>query len=253
MIYNKREIDLFFKTELTPSHFQEMKIRLEVLKSLDLTIDVLFEELLREGREKELDLLCPYFGVLWPSAIVLTNELASQNLELKRGPSRILEVGCGLALPSLFLMNTLHTSKIACSDFHPEVGPFLKRNLLLNPPSKIQLEYIPSRFSDLSLSKRKWDVIIGSDILYESSHPEELAEALNTITHPNGEIMITDPGRPYLQKFSDEMRLRGWFADPKIVKVEKNETIEMDSPFKEVYYFNFKKDKRNSYESIFRN
>ena len=34
--------------------------------------------------------------------------------------------------------------------------------------------------------------MIGSDILYESKHPEDLADAIDHVTHPNGRVTLAD-------------------------------------------------------------
>jgi predicted nicotinamide N-methyase len=225
-----------WKTKRVNETFSNVSLELEVLSSLDETIDELFVELQREGREDELDLLCPYFGVVWPSARVLAAELAEKSIERYAGALRILEVGCGLALPSLVLLNQIHLSKLVVSDCHPEVKRFLDRNLELNRIPSSALEFQSWSFEDLAKLNRKWDLVVGSDILYESKHPEALAEAIDRVTQPNGRVLVTDPARPYLQKFQDEMKARGWISEPKI-RTALNEAGEL----KEIFLFDFSK------------
>ena len=225
-------------TKIRQEKFGATHIELETLASLDATIDTLFEELQREGREAELDHLCPYFGVVWPSARALAVQLESEPLEPTRGAQRILEVGCGLAVPSLVLLRQLWLSKVTVTDPHPEVRRFLASNLARNGFGADAVEFQAWSFNDLSVLARKWDFVIGSDVLYESQHPGELAEALNHVTHPNGRILITDPARPYLQAFSDEMKARGWFAEA----VLKPSWTEDGTP-KDVFLLDFSREK----------
>jgi len=48
--------------------------------------------------------------------------------------------------------------------------------------------------------------VMGSDILYESKHPREVARGLLRFVKPNGTIILSDPGRTYLQQFVDAMK-----------------------------------------------
>lgn len=74
----------------------------------------------------------PIFGVLWDSSKVLAHIMATYNIKNKR----ILELGCGLGLASLVLNE--RDANITATDYHPEVGRFLKYNSLLNSEHKIE-------------------------------------------------------------------------------------------------------------------
>ncbi len=54
-----------------------------------------------------------------------------------------------------------------------------------------------------------FDRVIASDVLYEKHQPEIVARAIAEGLRPGGRFMLTDPGRPYLQDFSDAMERRG--------------------------------------------
>jgi ETFB lysine methyltransferase len=68
----------------------------------------------------------PLFGIVWASSEVLAHHMFDYKIKGKR----ILEVGCGIALSSLMLNHRL--ADITATDYHPEVGPFLLKNILLN-------------------------------------------------------------------------------------------------------------------------
>ena len=63
--------------------------------------------------------------------------------------------------------------------------------------------------------------MIGSDILYERSHPRDLAHALTALAGKRARIAVADPLRPYLQEFMDEMGRLGYRADeiPRTVRL----------------------------------
>jgi len=136
----------------------------------------------------------PLFGVVWPSSMVLAHFI--DNFET--GSKRILEIGCGIALSSLLLNK--QSADITATDYHPEVDTFLQRNALLNEDSEIAFEQVDwaAKNDDLGL----FDLIIGSDILYENNHIELLANFIDVHSKPHCEVIIVDPGRGRKNKLS---------------------------------------------------
>lgn len=129
----------------------------------------------------------PIFGVVWPSSVVLAHILE----EFDTAGRRILEVGCGIALPSLLLNS--QGADITATDFHPEVEVFLKRNVALNHGYKINYECTDWRNREDSLEK--FDLIIGSDLLYEDQHIRPLAGFISRHAKHDCEVILVDPGR----------------------------------------------------------
>ena len=140
----------------------------------------------------------PMFGELWPSGIALAEDMAAFPIEGKR----ILEVGCGLALPSLVLKH--RGADITASDHHPEAEDFLKFNAKENglPPVPFRL----ASWKDADLGR--FDLIIGADLLYERDQPALLAGFLSR--HAPAEAIIADPGRRQLGEFNRLMAARGY-------------------------------------------
>jgi predicted nicotinamide N-methyase len=194
-----------FGYELKRQHEKIGPIDLEIecLKDLNQTIDDLFAELERTGNASLLEELCPYFGTVWPSARALAETLVERKESF--AGKRILEVGCGLAIPSLVAAKL--GAEVVATDFHPEVPRFLESNLKINQVSSVRYERIDwsKGFPDLG----KFDWIIGSDILYERQHALLLARVVSQYMGQGnvekGRALITDPARPYLQAFLDEM------------------------------------------------
>jgi len=142
------------------------------------------------------------FGVIWPSSQILANLMNNYNIENKR----ILEVGCGIALSSLVLNH--RDADITTTDFNPEVQNFLNENVRINEGSIIPFECANWANSDDSLGK--FDLIIGSDILYEQFHLEDLSRFLNEHANESCEIIIVDPGRGNHAKFTKMMVALGY-------------------------------------------
>ena len=150
----------------------------------------------------------PIFGVIWPSSLVLAHFISDYNTQSKR----ILEVGCGMALSSL-LLNKQHAD-ITATDYHPEANKFLKRNALLNQDSAIAFEQV--NWADPGDKLGLFDLIIGSDLLYEDNHIELLAKFIEAHANPTCEVIIVDPGRGRKNKLSTRMKEYGFSSSQQI-------------------------------------
>lgn len=144
----------------------------------------------------------PLFGLMWPSGQVLAGVMASFEIAGKR----ILEVGCGLALASL----TLHRrgGDITASDCHPLAAAFLAENLRLNglPPMKYQ----PANWSQTCPALGRFDLIIGSDVLYDRGQPEALSLFIDRHAESSVEVVVTDPDRGNQPAFNRRMVALGF-------------------------------------------
>ena len=142
-----------------------------------------------------LQLPDPMFGVLWDSGNALAEEMAAFAIEGKR----ILEVGCGLALPSLVLKR--RGADITASDRHPMAAEFLRANCELNG-----LPAIPFVFASWDKAELgKYDLLIGADLVYEPDLPALLAAFLARHAAPEARVIIADPGRRELARFKNLM------------------------------------------------
>lgn len=139
----------------------------------------------------------PIFGVVWPSSLVLAHFTFDHDTDSKR----ILEVGCGMGLTSLLLNK--QCADITATDYHPEAQKFLQRNALLNEGNDIAFEQVD--WADKSDDLGLFDLIIGSDLLYEDSHIELLANFIEGHSKPICEVIIVDPGRGRKNKLSSRM------------------------------------------------
>jgi len=144
----------------------------------------------------------PLFGVIWDSSKVLAKFMFEYEIKDKR----ILEIGCGMALSSHMLNQRL--ADITATDYHPEVEDFLLKNIALNEGKKIP--FIRTGWADKDNGLGKFDVIIGSDLLYESVHVDLLSNFINNHTKPHCEIIIVDPGRGNHARFSKRMVSLGY-------------------------------------------
>ncbi|MBZ2167419.1 class I SAM-dependent methyltransferase [Marinobacter sp. F4216] len=160
-----------------------------------------------KGKAEELGICSaswPIFGVVWPSSLVLAQFMLGYDTTSKR----VLEVGCGMALSSL-LLNKLN-SDITATDYHPEVQYFLEKNVQLNGDKSIAYERTDWANSKDTLGL--FDLIIGSDLLYEDDHIELLANFIQRHSKTNCEVILVDPGRGRKNKLNKRLVEFGFSA-----------------------------------------
>ena len=144
----------------------------------------------------------PIFGLVWPSSIVLANFMLSYDYTNKR----ILEIGCGIGLTSLLLNNKF--ADISATDIHPEAGEFLIANTNLNNGKVIPFER--ASWNDLDTELGQFDLVIGSDLLYEKESINNLACFIDNHTRIESNVVIIDPGRGNHAAFSKKMATLGY-------------------------------------------
>lgn len=145
------------------------------------------------------------FGQLWPAGRVLAGAMAVLDIAGKR----ILEVGCGLGLASLVLQR--RRADITASDHHPLAEPFLRDNAARNGLPVVAYRDLPWPIDDVPLGR--FDLIIGSDVLYERQHVAQLAALLHRHARAGAEIMITDPGRGFGNLLSHALHDQDYSVD----------------------------------------
>jgi len=142
------------------------------------------------------------FGVIWPSSEVLAHYMFDFDIKGKR----ILEVGCGIGLTSLILNQ--RNADITATDYHPETEAFLLENTKLNDGAIIP--FYRTGWADEISELGEFDLILGSDILYEDEHASLLSEFINQHAKESCEVIIVDPGRGRHAKFSKKMVTLGY-------------------------------------------
>jgi predicted nicotinamide N-methyase len=144
------------------------------------------------------------FGQVWPAGRVLAETMSQYDV----GGKRILELGCGLGLSSLVLAH--RGANVVASDHHPLAESFLAYNAGLNDLPAVHYRDLPWEMPDTTLGR--FDLIIGSDVLYERGHGVQIAAMMERHAKPTAELLLTDPGRGNIGGFSRAMALQGYEA-----------------------------------------
>ena len=151
----------------------------------------------------------PLFGLLWPSGAHLAARMAHHPVT---PGERILEIGCGLALAAL--VGHRRGADVTASDCHPLASAFLEENLRLNhlPP----LPYRHGQWgsaADPSIAnplEGRFDLVIGSDLLYERDSDGALAHFIAQHTTPAAQVWVVDPDRGNRPAFTRHMAGHGF-------------------------------------------
>ena len=144
----------------------------------------------------------PYGLLLWESAGALSQRLAEEP-SLVEG-KRVLELGAGTGLPGL-----VARSLGAC------VWQTDQTDDVLNVAALNERENALAGIRRFRADWRDWvepasfDVILGSDILYDAALYGSIVSILDRSLAPGGKVVLADPGRPQALEFLGELESGG--------------------------------------------
>lgn len=214
-----RDLKINYHTHIQQRRLGNKLYVMEAIRSLDEAIDQICEALTEEEQKDPFaEDLCPYFGILWPAAEGLSFYL-NQHPELIKNKT-VLELGSGLGFPSL--VATHLGGRVLTTDYHPDVEEYFKRNLR---HSSLDCDYLRLNWREDSTDIGQFDVVMGSDVLYENKHAREVAKGLIRFMKPGGKILLSDPGRNYLQPFLEAMKNEGFTEESELVAVGDKEVF----------------------------
>lgn len=209
-----KAIKIKYPTQIKQRKLGNKLYVMEVIRDLDEAIDLICDSMTPDEQlDPFAEDLCPYFGILWPAAEALSQYL-NDNPEFVR-KKKVLELGCGLGFPSMVASHL--GAEVLATDFHPDVEEYFQRNCR---HSSLKIAYERLNWREDSADLGKFDVVMGSDILYESKHPQEVARGLIKFLRPGGVVILTDPGRNYLQYFVDAMKQEGFQDEMTTLAIE---------------------------------
>jgi predicted nicotinamide N-methyase len=150
------------------------------------------ESLLSEEAFAEEEFL-PYWAELWPSAEALARVLSRRPLTGRR----VIELGCGLGLPSIAA--ALSGGRVLATDWAPESVEMTARNAERNG---VALEVAVFRWdAPAEPLGPPWPLVLASDVVYEDRNVPALLSLLPRLTAANGEVWLADPGRGPAERF----------------------------------------------------
>jgi predicted nicotinamide N-methyase len=148
------------------------------------------DELIDESTFDDEEFL-PYWAELWPSGVALGRYVATLDLAGRK----VLELGCGLGLPSLAA--ALGGADVLATDWAEDAIELLRENAERNGAA-LRVERVRWSEPEPLLRAAPWDVVLGADLLYEERNADQLAALLPRL---GGEVLLAEPGRPYAKEF----------------------------------------------------
>lgn len=150
----------------------------------------------------------PLFGMLWPSGLQLAKKIVKRPINTDQ---KILEIGCGLGLASLMAHRL--GANVTASDRHPLAQHFLNKNITKNFLPEIAYRHgqwgveqaISLKDTGAALVSERYDLVMGSDLLYDPSSPAQVAEFIDQVAAEKSEVWVMDPNRGYRNQFSRVM------------------------------------------------
>ena len=149
---------------------------------------------LREA-EKEAGHDTPYWAIPWPSGLVLARAVTR---EPPPAGARVLELGCGLAVPSIAAAKA--GASVLATDGSADSAVFAAHNLALN---EVEGDVLPADWREAidELASEQWDLILAADVLYLRENVDSLLRLLPRIMGPDTEVWLADPGRSGAEEF----------------------------------------------------
>ena len=154
------------------------------------------EALLRE-EDFDQDEFLPYWAELWASAVALAHDVTRRTL---RG-APVLELGCGLGLPSIAA--ALAGGRVLATDWSADAVLATAANAALND---VEVETAQVAWGEPGpiVERGPWRYVLASDVLYEPRNVDMLLELLPRLVDETGVVMIADPGRTPAGRFLEQ-------------------------------------------------
>jgi predicted nicotinamide N-methyase len=137
----------------------------------------------------------PYWAELWPSALALARVLRRRDLT----GLRVVELGCGLALPSIVAARG--GARVLATDWSPEALQVAAGNAERNR-ADVEIALVAWSGADRLVGAAPWDLVLAADLLYEQRNVDQLLALLPRL---GGEVLLAEPGRQPSARFFDEV------------------------------------------------
>lgn len=151
----------------------------------------------------EHDEFLPYWAELWASGVALAHDMARRSL---RG-AHVLELGCGLGLPSIAA--ALAGGRVLATDWSDDAVRAAAANAALNDAQLDTLQ-VAWAAPDAVVERAPWPYVIAADVLYEPRNVEQLLALLPQLVDKRGRVLIADPGRQPAEDFLERARAGCW-------------------------------------------
>lgn len=133
----------------------------------------------------------PYWAAIWPSSIVVANQITAGTIAGRRGGGRTMELGCGIGVVTTAAMKA--GLDVLATDYYEPALEFTRANTCRNIGREAATRMVNWR--ELPNDLGRFDLILASDVLYEREYAGLLPRVFDKLLEFDGRAVIADPGR----------------------------------------------------------
>ncbi len=185
------QLESKYEIEILPLTLGDKVLKIAQLKNMEEH----FVSLLNQEDLEVKDL--PFWAKIWEASFLLAYFMGKQPVALGR---RILEIGAGIGVVGIYAALCGH--RVVISDINEEALLFARVNVLLNNATQAEVRKID--WNDTSLQDQ-FDVIIGSEVVYDRECYPLLVDFLNRTLAPGGVIFLAKHHELDAPKFFTEL------------------------------------------------
>jgi predicted nicotinamide N-methyase len=177
--------------------------------------------------------IAPYWAVLWRSGVALAREVEGERLS----GLRVVELGCGLAVPSIAAARG--GASVLATDVSREALALAKRNARANGVqiATAAIDWakrdaaapsgpLDATSADVLARHGPFDLVLAADVLYKR---DAVAPLLALLPRLAPEALLADPGRPAAGAFLEQASRR-WPVDTRVRGVVRIHRLRFASP-----------------------
>jgi predicted nicotinamide N-methyase len=175
--------------------------------------------------------LAPYWAVLWRSGVALARELEGEALGERSSARarraladrRVVELGCGLAVPSIAAARA--GASVLATDACHEALALAERNARANGV-RVETAAVDWGKRGDAPAGGPFDLALAADVLYERA---SVAPLLSLLPRLAPEAWLADPGRPAAGAFLEQASRR-WAIETRVRGVVRIHRLRFSSP-----------------------
>lgn len=164
----------------------------------------------------ELDERLPYWATIWPSAIALAQDLSERDLSGKR----VIELGCGVGLPSVVALDG--GAEVTATDHYTIALDFAWQNAKTNTNRELKTMHLDWHLS-VEEDIGKFDLILAADVLYERRNMPALIALIPELLGPKGEVLVSNPRSRDTPYFHEAMEAKCFSHDTLSMMAQQGE------------------------------
>lgn len=153
----------------------------------------------------------PYWAQAWEASNGLCEFLASKDLS----DLRVLDLGCGLGITTALLLAA--GANVIAGDNAPPALEFTRLNTW---PWRDRCEICTVDWNK-SVIETPFDLIIGSDILYDRADIVPLDQFFRQHLNRGGYVILADPSRAMTREFLDKFAELGWNQTTTMIELKQ--------------------------------